>query len=212
AAVCADLTLVTVVCPVAEDRSTPALAPGAQHAQQQEDSCPRAALLDSARRHRTAFTRAQLSRLEHEYVKESYVSRARRCELATALNLPETTIKVWFQNRRMKDKRQRHALTWPLPLMDAMMPLPLVDPMGALLLSRAPAPYSLLPHPLPHLPLPFSPLPLPGHSPYSAPLRLTPGTSRALYSSSILGHPLSCPCPLCAVGWGQDPTHKAKGE
>ncbi|KAK7938487.1 hypothetical protein WMY93_001813 [Mugilogobius chulae] len=156
---------------------------------------------DTARRHRTAFTRAQLSRLEHEYVKESYVSRARRCELATALQLPETTIKVWFQNRRMKDKRQRHTLPWPLPLM---------DPMGALLLSRTPASYPLLPHPLPHLPLPYSPLPLPAHSPYSAPLRLAPFSGRALYPCGVLGHPLSCPCPLCVTSWGQEPPHRPK--
>jgi len=58
------------------------------------------------KRIRTAFSPSQLLKLEQAFEKNQYVVGQERKDLAKSLNLSETQVKVWFQNRRTKSKRE----------------------------------------------------------------------------------------------------------
>lgn len=56
--------------------------------------------LKKPRKARTAFTDHQLAQLERSFERQKYLSVQDRMELAASLNLTDTQVKTWYQNRR----------------------------------------------------------------------------------------------------------------
>ncbi|CAB1429198.1 unnamed protein product [Pleuronectes platessa] len=61
------------------------------------------------KRSRAAFSHAQVFELERRFNAQRYLSGPERGDLASALRLTETQVKIWFQNRRYKTKRRQMA-------------------------------------------------------------------------------------------------------
>ncbi|CAB1332813.1 unnamed protein product [Coregonus sp. 'balchen'] len=133
-----------------------------------------------------AFTDHQLAQLERSFERQKYLSVQDRMELAASLNLTDTQVKTWYQNRRTKWKRQTAvglellAEAGNYSALQRMFPSPYfypqslmsnLDPGAALYLYRGPsAPPPALQRPLvPRILLHglqggSEPLPLPPHS------------------------------------------------
>uniref|UniRef100_A0A182QKB7 Homeobox domain-containing protein n=1 Tax=Anopheles farauti TaxID=69004 RepID=A0A182QKB7_9DIPT len=108
------------------------------------------------RRARTAFTYEQLVSLENKFKTTRYLSVCERLNLALSLSLTETQVKIWFQNRRTKWKKQN-------PGMDVNSPTVPPPNSGG---SFGPGSYAsslLYPHAMPYPP--YGPYfhPLSGH-------------------------------------------------
>ncbi|XP_042674149.1 homeobox protein vex1-like [Centrocercus urophasianus] len=84
-----------------------------------ECSCPEEPR--GGRRLRTAFSAEQISTLESSFQRHRYLGAAERRKLAGRMRLSEVQIKTWFQNRRMKLKRQLQELR-PEPFCTPALP------------------------------------------------------------------------------------------
>lgn len=66
------------------------------------------------RKPRVLFSQTQVFELERRFKQQRYLSAPERDHLAHVLKLTSTQVKIWFQNRRYKCKRQRQDKTLEL--------------------------------------------------------------------------------------------------
>ncbi|KNC24510.1 Homeotic protein caudal [Lucilia cuprina] len=64
-------------------------------------------------KYRVVYTDFQRLELEKEYCTSRYITIRRKTELAQSLSLSERQVKIWFQNRRAKERKQNKKVNEP---------------------------------------------------------------------------------------------------
>jgi homeobox protein Nkx-5 len=112
---------------------------------------------------RTVFSRTQVYQLETTFDMKRYLSSSERAALAVQLHLTETQVKIWFQNRRNKWKRQIAAELDAAsaahgPQAQRLLKVPLLYHEASLRSGHFPYSPFITPYPAFHYPSSFSPM------------------------------------------------------
>lgn len=93
----------SLVVPAADQKNVKAAPAGTSS---DTASHPSNSTTGKTKRIRTIFTQEQLEALEVEFERQQYMVGPERLDLAASLSLTEAQVKVWFQNRRIKYRKQ----------------------------------------------------------------------------------------------------------
>jgi len=79
-------------------------------------------------KYRTVYTEKQRQELEAEFERSTYITAQRKTSISSAVGLSERQVKIWFQNRRAKDRKQiRRRASHTKPYDDDRKPSPSLE-------------------------------------------------------------------------------------
>ncbi|XP_019719097.1 homeobox protein Hox-A11a-like [Hippocampus comes] len=85
-----------------EDTSSPELSSGNN---EEKSSSSGSSNGQRTRKKRCPYSKYQIRELEREFFFSVYINKEKRLQLSRMLNLTDRQVKIWFQNRRMKEKK-----------------------------------------------------------------------------------------------------------